>query len=139
MTLVWTDNLSFGIEDLDEARREVIREAEMLRSASRGEAGPGTRTRLLAGLIGAMERLFALEEELMAALDFPGMEDHVREHHDLLVRLGRYRAALEAGWQTLDLPAAQFIVRNLDGHFEDTDRTLQVWAQKQGAGLVAVC
>jgi len=138
-TLAGIEEWDLGIEDLDRARRDVVHDYEQLRGAVRGEAGPGTRTRLLGELMAAMERLFVEEEGLMVAADYPGAEDHFREHHDLLTRLGRYRDALEAGWQTLDLPAAQFIGSNLSGHFEDADRMLRTFVTRTGVeALMAV-
>ncbi len=137
-TLAWNEQWRMGIEDVDRARREVLQAYEQLRGAVRGEAGPGTRTRLLGELMAAMERLFVEEEGVMVAVDYPGAEDHFREHHDLLARLGRYRDALEAGWQALDLPATQFIGSNLSGHFTDEDRTLVTWLAREGVEALAV-
>jgi len=95
MALQWTSTLSVGVPEIDEQHRELFRRVDRLLDAvlhhDRSEVG-----QLLAYLQGFVVEHFAAEERLMAEVEYPEAERHVREHRDFAAALAELGAEFAA-------------------------------------------
>jgi hemerythrin len=74
--LVWSDSWLLGIEILDDAHREMVR---LINRLFDPETTVATATRL-EELITLLREHFRVEEEFLAAIEYPAREAHRREH-----------------------------------------------------------
>ncbi|QDZ28507.1 bacteriohemerythrin [Noviherbaspirillum sp. UKPF54] len=81
----WTDSLACGHEGIDADHRCLFDIAERLRNASLQEQDNTVVANILRELLSYIQGHFAREEALMAAVNYPGFEDH-RFEHSLLAR-----------------------------------------------------
>ena len=95
--MLWTEELSVGVEALDDDHRQLFAMVNGLFDAIEG----GTDGELLAALFDALVAYtrdhFAREEALMAAGHYPGLPAHRAEHLQLAERVLELRRGFLAG------------------------------------------
>jgi len=88
MPLGWSASLAIGVEEIDAQHEELFRRAERLVRALRTGDRAGVDA-LFTYLAGYAEKHFLVEERLMEAAGFPGLDAHRSAH-------ARFRADLDA-------------------------------------------
>lgn len=81
--LEWKDSYAIGDPAIDEQHRELFKRAVYILAATSHEGQVISATRLFQ----YMRTHLSHEEELMRRLNYPNIETHTREHHELLARL----------------------------------------------------
>jgi hemerythrin len=79
----WKDSYSVGLKTIDEEHKNLLRLINNLQSAVRYYTGEEFERRALAELIEYTKVHFAREEDLMKKHDFPGYEEHKRQHDEM--------------------------------------------------------
>lgn len=94
MALVWTEQLSVGVETIDKQHARFIGEFNALLEAFRANEG----TRKVFDLVDFLERYagehFAEEERYMRMLGYPEVEEHLALHRTMTKNLAELKAAL---------------------------------------------
>jgi hemerythrin len=88
MPLGWSASLAIGVEEIDAQHEELFRRAERLVRALRTGDRAGVDA-LFTYLAGYADKHFLVEERLMEAAGFPGLDAHRSAH-------ARFRADLDA-------------------------------------------
>lgn len=95
MPLGWSPSLAIGVEEIDAQHEELFRRAERLVRALRTGDRAGVDA-LFTYLAGYAEKHFLVEERLMEAAGYPGLDAHRSAHArfraDLDAHLGAYAA-----------------------------------------------
>lgn len=95
MPLGWSPSLAIGVEEIDAQHEELFRRAERLVRALRTGDRAGVDA-LFTYLAGYADKHFLVEERLMEAAGYPGLDAHRSAHArfraDLDAHLGAYAA-----------------------------------------------
>ncbi len=81
---IWTDDLSVGIEEIDEQHKVLINLINELYRGIMEKHGSDVTIAVLEKLVEYTRIHFALEESLMRMLHYPNYEDH-KKHHEMLL------------------------------------------------------
>jgi hemerythrin-like metal-binding protein len=84
----WTDDLSVGVELIDEQHKMLINRLNSLTRALESQQGPTEIAATLNFLIEYTHFHFSTEEKHMAANSYPGLEQHRRKHGEFKATLG---------------------------------------------------
>lgn len=80
MPIVWYEDLTVGLPEVDAQHQELIRLINDLDDAIKQRQGAKALAVLIDRLVDYAKYHFATEERLMAALNYQHMGDHIREH-----------------------------------------------------------
>jgi hemerythrin len=123
--LRWTEELSVGVDEIDEQHRELFRRAaSLLEGLRKGE--PEEIGGLVAFLYEYAVKHFGAEEEHMRRTRYPGYVRHKAEHDrfisDLLALAGEHDR--KGGGAFMALRVSHWLVQWLKQHVSGTDREL---------------
>ena len=95
--LVWTQDFSVEIEELDNHHKEMIRLISTLRKAMDGSVGNEKITDVIVELFNYANYHFGAEEALFQLKDYPFALEHCERHLEYRENLSEYRNMVEAG------------------------------------------
>ncbi|MCK5236433.1 MAG: hemerythrin family protein [Deltaproteobacteria bacterium] len=124
MEFTWNDNLSVGIEEIDQQHKNIYEVVNMfLKSASSG-MGKIEIASTLDFLIKHIEDHFCAEEELMEQHSYPGLSDHKAEHDEFKETIFELKEMLDVVGPSLSmLSKLSRILRNwIPTHIEEIDK-----------------
>lgn len=76
--IVWSDELSVGIEEIDEQHKVLVNLINRMHNAIAEKHGSEVVSGILAELVDYTKIHFAVEESLLRILGYPGYEEHKR-------------------------------------------------------------
>lgn len=82
--LQWDDSFLIGIDELDFEHKRLIEDINHLHEELSGQDEKGDIEACLGEILARMQAHFALEERVMRKNKYPGLDEHKREHEDLL-------------------------------------------------------
>lgn len=124
----WTDSLACGDETIDADHRSLFDVAERLRNASLHEQGNAITGALLHELLDYIQGHFAREEALMAAISYPGLEEHRFEHSLLAHHVRKLHQDFLAEKPIAHIDMWQFLRRWLRNHIMASDTLMVQYA-----------
>ena len=92
----WTEKMSVGMAEMDADHKELIRIINQLAADADEEGRQAAVRQSLFGLLRYAEYHFAREEQVMAACQYPGIEDQKAEHRDFVARIGELNRRFDA-------------------------------------------
>jgi hemerythrin len=90
----WSEDLSIGVEQIDNQHRELFQRIGSLRWAIRNGQGRGALLETLAFLEEYVDAHFTAEEALMQQHDYPGILEQKKEHEGFLKELLSFKEKL---------------------------------------------
>jgi len=117
--LEWDETLKIGVESIDSQHRGFIRMANDLHDAlMRGRAGDlgEVRDLTLAKLRKYLREHFQDEEDYMARMEYPGLEDHRRAHEEFTARIREYEARIAEGHTALSSELMKTLLDWFENH-----------------------
>ncbi|MRI32538.1 hemerythrin [Endozoicomonas sp. OPT23] len=117
----WTDELSVGIEEIDEQHKVLV---DLLNELHRGimeKHGSEVTIEVLDRLVEYTRIHFALEESLMRMLHYPGYEEHKQHHEMLLNQVAELVGKVKAG-QHVTFELLHFLKNWLTRHIMEEDK-----------------
>lgn len=109
-TLVWTEDFSVGVPQLDADHRTLFELAAILADASLPIPAQ-TVTTVLDALAEYTVAHFNREERYQEALGYPGLEGHRLQHRQLIERLDAFRARHAADPSRVDVTELRHFLR----------------------------
>ena len=120
---MWTEEMSVGVEVLDEDHRKLINLINDLHDGIVSGRGTERLGRVLEGLIGYTRTHFQREEEFFALTDFPDAVEHIMEHRRLTEVVGSASERYNKGqFDALSLEMIDFLKTWLHEHVLGSDK-----------------
>jgi hemerythrin-like metal-binding protein len=133
MALVtWTDNLSVGVELIDNQHTVLFNTINELHDAMMKGPGRAKVGELLGRLQVYTCNHFSVEEALMEDAKYAGLATHRIRHRKLTKQVERFAARYLQGDPTLSLELANFLSNWLKNHIQGVDQSYRPWLNKCG-------
>jgi hemerythrin len=137
LSIVWTDDLATGVDDIDEQHRELYRHVAALHEAMKSGALHQARE-LVVFLRGYAVDHFVAEEQAMRAARYPGLDAHRQEHRRFVEEYEHHAERLSArASPTAIVELSSWLSDWLRGHVRGTDREMAAFlrAARAQAGV----
>lgn len=119
--ITWTDELSVGIEEIDEQHKVLVGLLNRMHEAIEEHHGSDTVAGILTELADYTKIHFAVEESLMRILGYPGYEDHKEIHDELLEQVMDLQKKVATGNTSISFELLHFLKVWLSKHIMDED------------------
>lgn len=141
MYMTWDRSMEIGHPIVDAERKALLEQINNLVDAVFGTAGLGAHvkarmSRMLGRLRAVMAEMFHTEEILMQQRGFPKLEEHRREHRELLVQFDQFVRVFNTSAGASLAHAVRFLREWLDFHAENWDRPLRTWLGAAGRAVL---
>jgi hemerythrin len=117
----WSDELSVGIEEIDEQHKVLIGLVNKMHEAIHQRHGSAVVGEILDELAGYTKIHFAVEESLMRILHYPGYEEHHEQHQDLLQQVVELQEKVASGKSSVSFELLHFLKTWLTKHILKED------------------
>jgi len=102
-TVQWTDDLSVGVEVIDEQHKMLVKHLNDFAAAVASHQGPSAITSTLDFLIEYTQFHFAEEEKHMTWTNYPGLQQQITEHEAFRKTLANVEANFKEDGATYEL------------------------------------
>lgn len=127
----WTDVLDIGLPTINDQHKEMFAISnDLLEAIARGEGKNA--------LVDAFDRLkkyteyhFKEEEAYMRSVGYPDMDQHAKEHSELLISVNRLRKRLASGEDVSPEEGADFISDWIINHIMHSDSKIGIHAKSK--------
>ncbi len=92
----WTEKMSVGMAEMDADHKELIRIINQLAADADEEGRQAAVRQSLFGLLRYAEYHFAREERVLAACQYPDIEEQKAEHRDFVARIREFHRRFDA-------------------------------------------
>ena len=133
----WSDELSVGIQEIDEQHKVLVGLVNELHDAIREHHGNEVSRKILDRL-GEYTRIhFAVEESLMRIMGYPDYESHLNEHQQLADELGEIVAKVDSGKGSVSMQLIHFLKIWLTKHIMESDKDYSPFFLNKGISAKA--
>ena len=135
--IIWTSDLSVGIELIDQQHKMLIKHLNDLSQSLKSNQGPTKIATTLNFLIDYTDFHFTAEEKHMAANDYPGLETHKKKHEEFKKTLSNMEEDLEEEGATKVLADSidTLLVKWLFEHIRAVDVAFGNFLKKKGVQI----
>ncbi len=119
--IIWTDDLSVGIEEIDEQHKVLVGLINRMHDAIHQRHGSDVVEGILTELAEYTRIHFAVEESLMRILNFPGYEEHHDLHEELIRQIGDLQKKIATGKHAIGFELMHFLKVWLSRHIMEED------------------
>ncbi len=131
----WSDDLSLEIDEIDAQHKELLAMINRLHSAT--VSGDWSRqivtlTDILMGLIDYLQYHFATEEKYMILHEYPGYEEHHKEHSQFVAEVTSFSEAFKNGTKGLSEEILSFLKEWYIRHITLSDVRFGVYLNSKG-------
>ncbi len=117
----WNDELSVGIEEIDEQHKVLVGLINRMHDAIHQRHGSDVVEGILAELAEYTRIHFAVEESLMRLLNFPGYEEHRDLHEELIDQMVDLQQKIAEGKHSIGFELMHFLKVWLSKHIMEED------------------
>lgn len=128
----WSDDLSVGIQEIDEQHKVLVGLLNELHSAISGHRGSAECRGILDRLAEYTRVHFAVEESLMRILDYPDHDNHKHEHELLIGQVVDLQQKLDVGKTAISFELLHFLKAWLTKHILGSDKEYGVYFHARG-------
>jgi hemerythrin len=129
----WTDNLSVGIEEIDEQHKILVNLINRLFDETvLHQATTNVIEEILHELVEYTVIHFAVEESLFRIFHYPGTESHTRHHDELKAQVLDIQKKIQRGEATVNNELLMFLKKWLENHIISEDKLYGPFLLKQG-------
>ncbi len=130
--MTWDDSLSVNIKRIDEQHKRLVNQINLLHEAmssgkTREVLGP-----ILEELVNYAVYHFGTEEELMVKYNFPGYEEHLKEHMDFKEKAGDLLSRYKTSTIIISIEILNFLRDWVTNHVTGTDKKYQEFLNTNG-------
>ncbi|MBE0585809.1 MAG: hemerythrin family protein [Desulfofustis sp.] len=118
----WRDSFNTGVAQFDREHHQVVEMIDRLYQAIREKSDQGVVSQVCAELVAYAEYHFANEEKAMAAVSFPGLEEHRREHALLKEQAMAFQVRIAERFPEGVTEFYHFLREWLVNHIQECDR-----------------
>jgi hemerythrin len=128
----WTEDLSVGIEEIDEQHRVLVGLVNRLYQGIIHQSSTALLQEVLNELIQYTVVHFAVEESLMRIFDYPHYEEHKRAHQELTKQVIDLQMKFKAGKATISMELLTFLRKWLTNHIMGDDKKYAPYFLERG-------
>lgn len=118
----WSDRYSVGIKLIDDQHMVLLSTVNDLHTAMKTGQAQSVAGQLLRTLVKYTVDHFATEERLMKSVQYPELQAHQRQHHDLTQQVDEFVKRFEKGDVTLSIGLLNFLSDWLATHILKDDK-----------------
>jgi hemerythrin-like metal-binding protein len=123
MLIEWTEELSVGIESIDEQHKKLVNMINALNDAMLTNSSHELLGKIFAGLAAYTQKHFAYEENMFAEYGYTDSEEHKRQHNELIAQVVELKEQfIENPQGTMSGDLMLFLKRWLTNHIMRTDK-----------------
>lgn len=125
MSLVWTDELSVGVMEIDRPNRDIFENFDKFcQTVEEGNGGEGLIA--LTSFLDKYKQHFECEENLHRKSNCPGFEEHQDDHNNFVSEIEQLKLAMQKQSPTKELVLGTKgrLIRWLISHIKDKDKLL---------------
>jgi hemerythrin-like metal-binding protein len=130
--VVWTDNLSVGVESIDKQHIVLFNAINELHAAMMKGQARAIVGEFLGTLQAYTRSHFSDEEALMENAKYAGLATHRIEHRKLTKQVEWFVERHQQGDLTLSLDLADFLSNWLKNHIQRVDQLYRPWLNEHG-------
>ncbi|MBF0187498.1 MAG: bacteriohemerythrin [Magnetococcales bacterium] len=130
----WQARMSVGVEALDEDHRQLLTLINSLYKALRIGTGGKVIGNTLEELVSYTREHFQREERVMAERRYPGLEEHKREHENMIRQVEDFLIQYRQGDYTLNQDVLKYLRNWLVEHIMGSDQQYAAHIAKQEKG-----
>jgi hemerythrin len=129
----WTENLSVGIQEIDEQHKVLINLINRLFDETIvHQATAGVTEQVLQELVEYTMVHFAVEESLFRIFEYPDIENHMHRHVELKTQVLDLQKKIKAGQTVVNADLLMFLKKWLTNHILQEDKLYAPFLIKQG-------
>lgn len=132
MLIEWSDELSVGIQEIDEQHKVLVGLVNEMHDAIHARHGSEVSSEILQRLADYTKIHFAVEESLFRIFDYPGYEEHKAQHDELIREILELQAKIAAGKTNISFQLLHFLKMWLTQHILDSDKEYSPYLLKSG-------
>jgi len=130
--ITWNDGYSVKVKQFDEQHKKLIDLVNDLHDAMKVGKGKEALEKILAALIQYTGTHFASEERLMKLHNYPGYEEHKKEHNLLVMQVIDVQRKFHEGGAVLSQSVMTFLKEWLQKHIQGTDKNYAPFLNGKG-------
>ena len=131
--ITWSDKLNTGVPSVDEQHKKLVSMVNRMNHALLTGKANETVGRVLDDLIDYTASHFQHEERLMTTHDFPGYNEHKRQHDELKQNVLDLQRRFNEGSARLNVEVMVFLRNWLKGHIMGSDAAIGAFLTSKGA------
>jgi hemerythrin len=131
MRMPWTENLSVGVETIDEQHKTWFEKAEKLFEAGKNRQAAGYIGELLEFLEDYTKKHFADEKKYMQSIGYPGLPEQQKAHAAFIQQLAQLSADFKSSGSNLlvIINANTMVLGWLTNHISHMDKKIGEFAK----------
>lgn len=118
----WTDDLSVGIQEIDEQHRILVGLLNRLYQAIITRTDNSVMNEILRELTEYTVVHFAVEESLMRIFDYPDYDEHKQHHQELTQQVFELKNKVKSGKTSVSMEVLNFLRHWLTNHIQMEDK-----------------
>ncbi|TQV89893.1 bacteriohemerythrin [Aliikangiella coralliicola] len=122
MLVTWSDELSVGIQEIDEQHKVLVNLLNQLYNAIVHQHGNEDAKEILGRLLEYTRVHFAVEESLMRILGYPDYDEHKKHHELLLNEVKMLGEKVMNGKKAIGFELLHFLKKWLTKHIMEEDK-----------------
>ena len=122
MLIEWDDELSVGIQEIDEQHKVLVGLVNEMHDAIHARHGSEVSREILQRLADYTKLHFAVEESLFRIFDYPGYEEHKAQHDELIREIHELQDKIDTGEGNISFQLLHFLKMWLTQHILDSDK-----------------
>ncbi|MGV6827052.1 MAG: bacteriohemerythrin [bacterium] len=122
MLLEWDEELSVGIQEIDEQHKVLVGLINELHTAIHERHGSEASAEILNRLVEYTRIHFAVEESLFRIFDYPGYEEHKAQHDALIEEIQELQDKIATGKKNISFELLHFLKMWVTQHILDSDK-----------------
>ena len=130
--VAWKDELSVGIESIDDDHKKLLTLINNLQTAVYYPTGEAFERQALQELVDYTKYHFEREEKLMLANGYPDFEPHKRQHEAMIAKVNGFLEAYEKDREGTIDELTQFLKSWLIQHIAGTDQQYSEHLRSRG-------
>ncbi len=127
----WDSSNDTGIPAIDSQHRQLLLLLNMLGKATDGNEPDEKLIAILARFVDSNELHFSSEERFMAGMSYPGLDDHKKEHANLMSYVRHLQGNLMSKQEAFTPAIMLYLAKWLDNHLKTADAAYVEFIQVQ--------
>lgn len=132
MLIVWEQQYSVGVAELDNQHQRLIDLINELHDAMKQAKGATVVRRTIEGLVDYTRTHFAYEEGRLRELGYPELVAHNRVHAAFITQVANFKTRYESGKEIITVDMLDFLKKWLVDHIMGTDKKYMAFFNSKG-------